>query len=108
VDGELPAVIAATCRGPSSQSFWGRVAGLGDHVRRHPAYAAQVREVLAHLQARFDQEAEEFGTEAMALKRGSAADLKRQASLFMEHNLELFEEAVADLLRTRSPVSVST
>jgi hypothetical protein len=54
------------------------------------------------LQARLDQEAEEFNSEGAVLRqRGALSDLHRQATFFMQYNLERFEAVLADSLRTR-------
>jgi hypothetical protein len=58
--------------------------------------------VLGRLQARFEQDAEEFAAEGAALRRrGEEAELHRQATLFMQHCLERFEEVWAGPGRPR-------
>jgi hypothetical protein len=67
---------------------------------------------LAHdrfgrLQARFDQEAEEFAAEGTILKRsGASANLKRLTTLFMQHLWEQFDSVWSGMTRgpgTRKP-----
>jgi chromosome segregation ATPase len=64
------------------------------------------RKSLTMLQARLDQQAEEFCTEAAALKHtGDAAALSRQAGLFMQNQLEQLEaelQRLAFVSRTHS------
>ncbi len=63
--------------------------------------------MFTRLQARLDQDAEEFAAEASALKRSSGlADLQRQAAVNMQHSLELFESAMASLQKVAEPHSV--
>ena len=53
---------------------------------------ADLRSSLALLQGRIDQEAEEFCTEAHALKQTAERDsLRRQTTLFMQNHVELVE-----------------
>ena len=59
------------------------------------------------LNAFFDQETQDFLNEAALLKRsGATADLQRHASMFMQYNLERFEEVYADAARTEARVAV--
>jgi secernin len=109
LDGELPAAFNQTGQQPGGETIASRLARLSEQLERNPGRRASVREAFAQLQARFDQEAEEWSAEAAALKQlGARADLQRQATLFMQHNLESFEEVLADSMRTRSLVAVDT
>jgi secernin len=86
LDGELP------------QPFSEGVQGLGGQIRKDHRRRALAREAFARLQIRFEQETEEFMKEGAELKqRGCLADFQRQASLFMEHNVEQFEEVLGGL-----------
>jgi hypothetical protein len=109
LDGELPAVFSQAGQRPGGDSIGRRLSQLCTQLERNTARRAQVWEAFAHLQARFDQEAEEWSVEGAALKqRGALADLQRQATLFMQHNVERFEEALADAQRTRTLVAVDS
>src|SRR5581483_8516755 len=106
LDGELPEPFAGGEQSASAETFWRRVSRLREQIERDPDRQALVSDSFARLQARFDQEAEEFNAEGRALKqRGAAADLQRQASLFMQYNLERFEGILAEALRTRTLVA---
>jgi secernin len=53
------------------------------------------REALDRLQARFDQETEDFAADTASLRRpGGQEELRRQATFFMQHCVERFEEVV--------------
>lgn len=68
---------------------------LCDHLEHRPEVWDGARDALARLQARFDQEAEEFAAET------APEELRRQAGLFLEHCWEQFRE-VSIGLRTLS------
>lgn len=107
LDGELPEAFTQTSPLTGTEGFWRRVCRLGEQSERDPEWSTLVRDSFARLQARFDQEAEEFNAEGAALKqRGEQAELQRQATLFMQYNLERFEGVLADSLRSRSLVAV--
>ena len=64
-----------------------------------PEQRGLMRETFGRLQARLDQDAEEFAYERMSLKQsGAAAELQRLAGLSTQHSLELFESALASFL----------
>jgi secernin len=106
LDGELPETFTPG-QPASSDNFWRRMSRLSDQLERNPERRELVRDSFARLQARFDQEAEEFNAEGAALKqRGAHSDLHRLATLFMQYNLERFETVLADALRTRPMVAV--
>jgi secernin len=91
LEGELPAAFT----GAASEGLGRRVERLHAHLRQSPKRWEQARASFGLLQARIDQEAEEFVEEATALKRrGASAELQRQAGLFMQHHLERFEEVL--------------
>src|SRR5262249_2724447 len=88
LDGELPPSFMEG--GPDS--LWGRMRRLNDDLHADAARWLQARNHFAFLQARIDQETEEFLAEATSLKqRGELTDLRRLATVFMQHNLEQFE-----------------
>jgi dipeptidase len=94
LEGDLPAAFARSAAEPSPDCFWWR---LRAGVRRRGDAG---RDVLGRVQARFDQDAEEFAAEGAGLRRrGEHAELQRQATLFMQHCLERFEEAWGGLAR---------
>jgi len=72
-----------------------------------PALGGKARAALEGLQALLDAEAAEFLVEAAALKgNGCAEDLGRQATFFMQHAWEQFEEVTDGLLgSSRLPVA---
>jgi secernin len=70
--------------------------------RSRPAWD-MARDTLGRLQARFDQEAQEFAGES-ASSRNPREDARR-ATLYIRHALERFEETVDGLL-TRPPVEI--
>src|SRR5260370_30021928 len=91
LDGELPEPFTHAGQMRSAETFWRRVSGLSEQIEHEPERRALVRDSVARLQARFDQEAEEFNAEGAAPKqRGALADLERQATLFLALNLEPF------------------
>jgi hypothetical protein len=110
LEGELPAAFThspAGASGDDARWHWREVAAfLAQHAERRDL----AREMLGRLQARFDQEAEDFAAEGAALKQqGEHAGLQRLATLFMEHCLELFKEVwagVADATAAGKGVSV--
>ena len=68
--------------------------------RKGRPLTAEARAALGELQARFDQTANEFTSEAAALKRGGDGEgLRRLAESFTQHNWERFEEMWDGLLR---------
>jgi secernin len=92
--GELPAAFTSGGRDPDPDSLWWRVHLFDEQVQRDAEQWARTRDAFARLQARFDQETEEFVAGATAL---APPDLQRQATLFMEHNLEEFDKVLAGL-----------
>lgn len=107
LDGELPHAFVQDDGEAVGAGFGGRLSRLVEQNEQAPGRLIRVRERFAQLQARFDQETEEFLAETSSLKKNSAhIELHRQASMFMQHNLEIFEEAYADALLTRTHVAV--
>lgn len=90
MDGELPEALAR----PGALAL--RVQQLDERLQRAPQRWAIARDMFARLQARFDQETDEFLVEANKLRQSAALeDLHRQTSLFMEHHVEKLEEVLA-------------
>lgn len=92
LQGELPALL--TLAGPPGVGE--RLQGLHAWAATFPAREAQLAEALERLQARLDQDAEEFAVEGAALQaRGEQDQLPHLATAFHHHVAERFE-AVAD------------
>jgi secernin len=109
LDGELPQGFAAENGEANAAVLLGRIQRFGEQISKDRRRFAQVRETFARLQARFEQETEEFLKEAVELKRrGGLSDLQRQASLFMEHNLEQFEETLSEVTSLRPRAAVGS
>src|SRR5262249_19458597 len=96
LEGELPAAITAAHATYDTDPLCRRIPRLSEELVHESGRWVQARDSFGRLQARFDQEAQEFAVEGAELKRrGDLADLERLASLFMEHHLECFA-AVAE------------
>jgi secernin len=105
LEGELPEAFTAGEERPVS--LWVRCRQLQAALDTNEEMADLIREHLGRLQARFDQEAEEVAAEgAVRKQQGDVAHVQRQASLFMDHCLERFEEVLAGLMGKgrRAPV----
>jgi hypothetical protein len=101
LDGELPRRLAEPDQEPNPWRF-------PEPLQYEALRFATAREALARLQARIEPETEEFTNEATELKkRGCLSELQRQATLFMEHNLEQFEEAWREMVKARPLAGVS-
>jgi secernin len=109
LDGELPEPLRQGGVTPSRDSAWWRVQHLNTWMGADPERWPRVRDGFAHLQARFDQEAEEFAGEAAALReRGAVDDLRRLAGLLMEHQVEQFENVLERLFAPALRVPAGT
>ena len=109
LDGELPAPFTDTAPSAGGESVWTRLSRLSVRLEQDREQRMIVRDSFARLQARFDQEAEEFNAEGVALKqRGAVNDVHRQASLFMQYNWERFDGVLADALHARPLVAVES
>jgi hypothetical protein len=92
LEGELPAACTRLAPEPPAASAGGRVRRWDRSHDQRQDQETLWRD-LDRLQVRLDQEADDFATEGAALRQaGRLADLRRQAGLFMQHCLELFEE----------------
>jgi hypothetical protein len=81
-----------------------RAERLAALVRCADETALAVREGLAQLQHRLDNETRDFVVEAAAAAAGGdAGGSRRQAGLFMEHALELYDDAAHALLAEARP-----
>jgi secernin len=100
LDGDLPEAFRTGGHQPGVTGVAARIFRLNEQLQASPRRHAAVSDVLSRLQARFDQDAEEFAAELLALKRqGPAADCLRQATIFMQHTVERFDEVFASLPR---------
>ncbi len=109
LDGELPEAFVQGDAVCSPDSLWWRFQHLLELLGRNPGRWALVHDCLDTLQTRFDQEAEEFGSEAAELKRTPNLDkLRRLASLLMQNHLELFEAELGRLQHSVGRRSVFT
>jgi hypothetical protein len=101
----LPLLLAgdlAEAYGSASSAPHARLRALLRHIGRQRSLWDLARDSLGRLQARLDQEAEEYVVEAAAARaRETPTELKRRATLFMRHARERFEETVDGLLRQR-------
>jgi hypothetical protein len=105
LEGELPAALTAA--GGKANDLAARCRQLHAAQETIDERIEAIRDHLGRLQARFDQEAEELSVEGAALKQqGDVAGLQRQASLFMDHCLERFEEVWDGLLGRSQGISV--
>jgi secernin len=101
LEGELPEAFADL----EGATPLGRLPRLVESWRGDAERWNTAREVFGRLQARFDAEADEFAAEGAAMKeRGEQSLLERHATLFMQHHLERFEEAVSSLTPRRTPL----
>jgi secernin len=99
LDAEPPAAFTADAPAPYPGGVSWLACRLADSVAVDASRLDLVRDSMARLEARFEQEAEEFAAEAAALKRQDArAELQRLAGSLMQSHLERFDEAVEALL----------
>ncbi len=97
LEGELPEALSTGGPEGLGDSVWWLTRRLLDTLDTAPRCWSQVRDVLGQLQARFEQEAEDFLAETPALKQQGEAVLARQAYLLMQGHVERYEEAVRTL-----------
>jgi secernin len=106
--GTLPEPLVAAEAGTDASRVWRRTHRLLEAVGSDPERWAYLRNSLSSLQARLDEEAEEFAAEAARLRQGPDKDmLGRQASLFMQNHLEQLEaefQRLQTLGRPHTPV----
>jgi dipeptidase len=96
LESAIPEVFGDTT--PSGESLWSRNLHLDQQIRADPDRRALIRETLGRLQARLDQDAEEFAAEGALLKqKGALSEVQRLAGVAMQHGLELYESAVASM-----------
>jgi secernin len=108
LDGEPPAALGPGSDESLAESPGRRFRRSHEELRIQVGQREVARDTLSRLQARFDQEAEEFAAEGATLKkRGALAELQRLAAIFMQHNLERFEEAVSGLAEAAAPLAAS-
>jgi dipeptidase len=97
LDGDLPPAFALALEQRRGDGFWSRLEHLEALFQNEPKAWDAVRERLGRLQARFDQDAEEFAVEGATLRtRGELAELRRRTGLFMQQSLEQFERILEE------------
>jgi secernin len=111
----LPVLLAGDldeAYGPARTSIYERIGGLILSIGRNRPAWDLAHDCLSRLQARLDQEVEEFAADPAQECEPSEPD--RRATLFMRHALERFEETVDGLLTrprraapTETPAAVS-
>jgi dipeptidase len=103
LNGELPTALSVSGPEGSGEGLARRFCRLSEQVQHDSEEWARVHDSFARLQARIDQETEEFILDAASWRqRGASTDPQRQASLFMQHHLERLEVVLADTLRVRT------
>jgi dipeptidase len=115
LDDDLPGAFGWDCRwqGPHRLRYDGPPAGMSVPQRMQWLHARlredhrvliPVREVLAGMQSRFDQDTREFRAEAALLRdHGADDELGGLAGAFMQHNVERFEEVWDGLMLEHGP-----
>jgi dipeptidase len=100
LEGELPAAR-------DEDTVWSLVRRLNDELMHSPQRLPLFSDALGRLQARIDQETEEFITENSPLKQtGDPAELKRRLAHFMQHHVETFLGVMDSLLAQERPAAV--
>jgi secernin len=95
LDGELPQAF-------TSGAAHGKMRQLMNNLGVSRSLWDLARDSLGRLQARIDQEADEFILEARNVGQHEAEkEQGRRATLFMQHILERFEETLAGVMRQR-------
>jgi hypothetical protein len=93
LEGDVPAAFDGE---PSW--LWQRTRQLREYLGLEPRRWMRVRETLSRLQERFDQELDEFLTQATHFRQRSAtAELHRLASTLMQKHVQHFEETMQGL-----------
>jgi secernin len=104
LEGDLP---AAFWSGQALAGTWSR--RLAQHLGTDGNRWLQVRDGLGRLQARFEQEAEEFVADALGLRRhGESPELKRLAASLMQRHVECYEEEIRTILGENQPFAAAT
>jgi secernin len=103
--GDLPDMLTAT--GP--ESIAARIDRVDAVRRAAPQEKQRIAEEFSRLQARFDQDAEEFSAEGAALRaRDRQADLQRLAGAFIQHVVERLDGTMSMLLGEQMPATVGS
>ncbi len=90
--GELPAALRAS-GADFGCATWRSMARLLTACRQDAQHWHTVREELAQLQTRFEDNCRDLLADAVQLRRaGNRAELERLAKSFMQHNVETFAE----------------
>src|SRR5262249_12732383 len=105
--GELPGGFGPAIEPMSEDNVWSRIQRLNDDLVRGPQRLPLFGDALGRLQARIDQETEEFINENSPLKQtGDLAELKRRLNHFMQHHVETFLTVIDSLLAQERPAAV--
>lgn len=97
LDGELPPALGAGDSETASESAGQMFQRLGGLIDGDPERWALVRMAFNQLQARLDQEVEEFLAESASRRTSAPAEFQRLAGLFMQHAVERFENVAEGL-----------
>jgi dipeptidase len=97
-EADLPAAFGSTNAG--ADNIYARTRHLLQEIGYDHELWDLARDSLARLQARIDQETEEFLQEAGKSDQATS-ESSRRAGLFMQHVLECYEEATEAVLRQR-------
>jgi dipeptidase len=98
LEGEIPEAFGGES-GVADSVVSRRLRGLAARATRDRHQLATVRDTVAQLQTRIDQEARELLGEATLLqRRGETEGLRRLTGSFMQHQLECFEDAWSALM----------
>jgi secernin len=106
LDGTLPELLSRGQAAPDMNSLWWQTHALLGALGADADTWAQLRNSLALLQARIDQEADDFCAELQGLDRAAEPEtLRRRTSLFMQNHVEQLE---AEFQRMESTLSRRT
>jgi len=92
LNGDLPELLSRCQETPDVNGLWWRMRALHGAFGSDTDRWAHLRSSLALLQARIDQETEDFCNEMCSLMQtGEAGALRRQTTLFMQNHVEQLE-----------------
>ncbi|MBM4069140.1 MAG: hypothetical protein FJ271_09380 [Planctomycetes bacterium] len=91
LDADLPAAVTRASAQPDLESLWWQTHFLLNAAGADAQNWSRIRSNLAGLQARIDQETEDFLTENAALRSSDRPGFERQAMLFMQNHAEQLE-----------------
>jgi len=98
--GELPDAFTLSASVPIGDSIWWRSYRLHEQLRADPERVPEVCAAFDRLQARFDQEAEEFAPRAADMQaHGATAELQRDTREFLLGTVREFWETLNEVHR---------